>query len=80
MDWIVITHKLQFNLTFWKQDVEFPCFKLRIDMCKNIPNPLAFVVQYQSSDAKVKRYSCWYAFFHDFQKFSIGKIYFFPKN
>ena len=49
-------------------------------MCKNIPNPLAFVVPYQSSDAKVKRYSCWYAFFHDFQKFSIGKIYFFPKN
>ena len=49
-------------------------------MCRNFPNPLAFVVQYQNSNAKMKRYSCWYAFFYDFQKLSIRKnIFLFKK-
>ena len=49
-------------------------------MCENIPNPLVFVAKYQSPNAKMKKYSYWYIFFHDFQKFSKRKIFsFFEK-
>ena len=53
---------------------------LSLNMCENIPNPLVFVAKYQSPDAKMKRYSCWYTFSMTSKSFLNGKYFPCSKN